>query len=403
MALEIRPIKPEESDEMNRIVRMNFASQGEALLKMPPELTLCAFCDGKMATTYAAWPLTMMLNGSRTPVAGVTVVSTLPVYRRRNYLRKITSEHFQQLHERGEQAIAALFASRAAIYQRYGYAVVSTKNAYTVEPRYLDLIPSPAVSGEFREAGDDDIATMLELYHRFIEGKTGYLRRNEAFEVAPGAPFTVLRIPEIQIPMYKVMYIEAGKPAGYAIYSIGRDTRAGNPMTQLVNITDLVWHSAAAYRAMWSHFSNMDLVQDIMWGRVPPDDPLPHLMLEPRRLNVTSGDGLLGRIVDVERALPLRPYSDEGRLTFEVIDDFCPWNQGKWEADITTGGTEVRRSKKTPQLVMPVSTLAMLFFGQLSASEAARMGRLDVSDSRALRVWDGVMRTDYRPFCADMF
>jgi predicted acetyltransferase len=174
-------------------------------------------------------------------------------------------------------------------------------------------------------------------------------------------------------------------------------------MMQLVNITDVVWLTTSAYRAIWQFFTNMDLVQDIMWGRVPPDDPLPHLILEPRRLNVTSGDGLLGRIVDVERALPLRPYSGEGNLTFEVIDDFCNWNQGKWEIDITTDGTEIKRSKKTPQLTMPVSTLAMLFFGQISASEAARMWRLDVADSKALPIWDRVMRTDYRPFCADMF
>ena len=64
---------------------------------------------------------------------------------------------------------------------------------------------------------------------------------------------------------------------------------------------------------------------------------------------------------------------------------------------------EIRRTDKTPQLVMPVSTLAMLFFGQLTASEAARMGRLDVSDTKALPLWDRVMRTDYRPFCADIF
>jgi hypothetical protein len=52
---------------------------------------------------------------------------------------------------------------------------------------------------------------------------------------------------------------------------------------------------------------------------------------------------------------------------------------------------------------MPVSTLAMLFFGQITASEAARMGRLDVSDNKALQLWDRVMRTEHRPFCADMF
>jgi len=403
MAFDIRPIRPEEADEMNRVTRVSFAFPGEVKVKIKPEWTLCAFSDGKMASTYAAWPLTMQLNGRRTPVAGVTMVSTLPIYRRRNYLRKITSEHFKQLHERGEQAIAALFATRTAIYQRYGYAVVSTRNAYKVEPRYIDLIHPPTIPDEFHEAGDDDLPTMLDLYHRFTEGRTGYLLRNKAFEVAPGAPFTVLKTFMPSSMMVKVIYIEAGKPAGYVIYTVDRATQPGKPGGQLIHITDLVWLTTSAYRAIWRYFSNIDLAQDVMWGRVPPDDPLPHLMLEPRNLNVTSGDGLMGRIVDVERALPLRPYPDEGRLTFEVIDDFCEWNQGRWDADITRDETAVRRSKKSPHLTMPVSTLAMLFFGQISATEAARMGRLDVSDSKALPLWDRVMRTDYRPFCADMF
>ena len=403
MSCEIRPIKPEELDEMSRIVRTNFAIPGEMNLKMPPEWTLCAFCDGRMATTYAAWPLKMQLNGSQTPVSGVTMVGTLPAYRRQSHLRKITSEHFKQLHEQGDYAIAALFASKAAIYQRYGYAVVSTRNAYKVEPRYINLIPSPAVPGEFREAGDDDLTTMLDLYHRFIEAKTGYLHRNKTFEVALGAPFTVLKTYVPSTLMIKVIYLEAEKPAGYVIYSLDRGTPPGIPGGQLINITDLVWLSTSAYRAIWKYFTHMDLVQDIVWGRVPPDDPMPHLMLEPRDLNITSGDGLLARIVDVARALSLRPYSDEGRLAFEVMDDVCLWNQGKWEVDITAGGTEIHSTEKTPQLVMPVSTLAMLFFGQITASEAARMGRLDVSDSKALPIWDRVMRTDYRPFCADMF
>jgi predicted acetyltransferase len=126
-------------------------------------------------------------------------------------------------------------------------------------------------------------------------------------------------------------------------------------------------------------------------------------MLEPRRLNITSSDGLLARIVDVEKALPLRPYSAEGVLTFEILDDFCPWNQGRWKMEATSSGTEVSRTGDEPQVVMPVSTLAMLMFGQISASQAARMGRLDTYDYQALLLWDKVMKTAYRPFCADMF
>ena len=403
MALEIRPIKSEEMDEMNRIVRTNFAIPGEMKLKMPSEWTLCAFCDGRMATTYAAWPLMMQLDGRQTPVSGVTMVGTLPAYRRLSHLRKITLQHFKQLHEQGEYAIAALNASQVAIYQRYGYGVVSTKNAYSVEPRLIRLIDSPAISGEFHEAGDKETRTILNMYRRFAKPRTGYLERNKAFEVAPGAPMTVV---ENFVPaniLNKVIYTEAGKPAGYMIYTVGQDTRSPGAMGQMVSITDLVWLTTSAYRAIWQYFANMDLAKDIVWSRVPPDDPLPHLMLEPRSLNMTSSDGIMGRIVDVERALPLRPYSDEGRLIFEVIDDFCTWNAGTWEMDITSGGAEVKRSRKSPQLTTPVSTLAMLFFGQITASAAARMGRLDAVDKKVLPLWDRIMQTSYRPFCADMF
>jgi len=52
---------------------------------------------------------------------------------------------------------------------------------------------------------------------------------------------------------------------------------------------------------------------------------------------------------------------------------------------------------------VPDSTLAMLAFGQISATEAFRMGRLDLLNHDALPMWDAVMRTKYRPFCPDDF
>jgi hypothetical protein len=45
----------------------------------------------------------------------------------------------------------------------------------------------------------------------------------------------------------------------------------------------------------------------------------------------------------------------------------------------------------------------MLVFGQISATEAARMGRLEVNDGNALPLWDKVMRTKYKPFCPEYF
>jgi predicted acetyltransferase len=200
----------------------------------------------------------------------------------------------------------------------------------------------------------------------------------------------------------KVIYEEDGEPLGYTIYDV--EPVAGFPASkQKLTIRDVIWLSASAYQAIWNFYAPMDRVEEIVWKRVPPDDPLPHLLLEPRRLHVTSLDGLMGRIVDVEQALPKRPYPEEATLTFEVADELCSWNNGRWKLETSTAGSSISHTDKEPQLRMPISTLAMLVFGQISATEAARMARLDVLEPTALPTWDKTMRTLYRPHCADLF
>ena len=402
MTVEFRPATKEEMERFQYVAANVFVStqNPDATLVMQPELTYCAFEDGKLATAYAEWPLTMRFNGNGAPIAGVTFVGTLPVYRRRGYLRKIMTDRFETLHEQGERAIAALYASRAAIYQRYGYAVVSTHGSYNVDPRDLQFSVPQDVPGTFREMVDDEFSVLVELYRHFRAERTGYIHRGKAMW-----DYGVLMAPTTRGGLLsKVIYWENGEPQGYLIYVLesppGGDASGPN---QRLTIRDLVWLTPAAYRAVWNYIANMDLVGNVVWSHVPDDDPLPHLLLEPRMLRKTSGDGLLGRIIDVEKALPQRHYDEEGVLTFEIKDDLCPWNQGWGKLEASTAGSSVGLTDEEPQLTMPVSTLAMLMFGQMSASEAARMARLDVSDGSALPLWDKVMRTKYRPACADTF
>jgi len=394
MGLEIRPVTPEELNEYVRVASTAVLLPSGNYEAMRPEWTLAAFEDDKLATSYGAWPLTMRFNGDGIPVAGVSFVGTLPMYRRRGYLRKIHEAHFELLHEQGERPIAILLATQAAIYQRYGYAVVSTYNAYNVEPRYLQFSFPQAVPDTFREVSDDEFALLVDLYRRFRADRIGYVHRGREMWNAG-----VLAPPPSGGKLSKVVYQEDGEPLGYVIYT----AEPGPTLYQRLTVRDLVWQTAATYRAIWNYFANMDLASNIVWGRVPPDDPLPHLILEPRMLHSASHDGLLGRIIDVDKALPGRGYDEEGILTFEIVDEMCPWNSGRWKLEVSTAGSSITHTTEKPQLVMSINTLAMLVFGQISASEAARMGRLDVNEDGSLSLWDRVMRTKHRPFCADAF
>ena len=398
MSVEFRPASQEEMERFSYVASTALVMSTDNT-NVQPEFTYCAFEDGNLATSYAEWPLIMRFNGEGVPVAGVTMVGTLPVYRRRGYLRQIMIDRFQLLYEQGERSIAILFASRAAIYQRYGYAVVSTYNAYNFDPRYLQFSVSQDVTGTFRELADDEFPLLVDLYRRFRADRTGYVHRPRAMWDAG-----MLGPPPAGGQLRKVIYQEEGVPLGYLIYVMESPPGGDGPgPNQRLTIRDLVWLTPAAYRAVWHYISKMDLVNSVIWGRVPGDDPLPHLLLEPRALRKTSGDGLLGRIIDVDKALPQRCYDEEGTLTFEVSDDLCPWNRGRWKLEVSTDQSSISRTGEEPQLTMPVSTLVMLVFGQISATEAARMGRLVVNEADALPVWDRVMRTRYPPSCADGF
>ena len=401
MGVEIRAAEPGEMEEFRHVVSSALVMSPDIFGKAPDlkrtaEWTVCAFEDGKLATGYRSWPWMMRFNGEAIPVAAVNSVGTLPVYRRRGYLRRVTAAHFESIHERGEQPIAILWPSRAAIYQRYGYACVTTRKTYNVDPYYLDFIRPQAVTGSFREVGDDEFAVIVDLYRKFRADRTAYIHRSRA-----QWDYGILGSPPANGLLVKVVYQEDNEPLGYAVYTIEESNEPGHE--QRLIIRDLVWLTFSAYQAIWNYFANMDLVSNIIWRYVPVDDPLPHLVLEPRLLNITSHDGMLGRIIDVEKALPGRHYDEEGVLTFEIIDDFCSWNQGRWKLEVSPAGSSITRTDDEPQLVMPVSTLTLLAFGQISATEAARMERLDVVDDSALSVWDKVMKTRYRPCCADYF
>ncbi len=405
MSLEIRPIRASELDAFNNIARTVFAGDDDQMnVVMPGDWTLCGFEGGVMATSYAWWPLTMLLNGAPVPFAGVTMVGTLPYYRRRGHLRSIVTEHFRRLHEQGERSIAALFASRTAIYQRYGYAVVSGMHSYSIEPRDLAVLHLPEATGEFRPARDGDDKVMLDLYRRFGEGRNAWMLREGDYFKIPGAPYATYQPPNQAGKQKKVIYYEDGVPLGYLVYTVERDMVPGGMMGQVMNVAEMNWLTPEAYHAICTYLSRFDLIHRITIGRVPPDDPLPHLLLEPKRLTIgVPSSGMAARIVDVAKALPRRPYGATGALSFEIIDDLCEWNRGTWQLEATPVGSEATRGAAAPELTMPVSTLAMLVFGRISASEAARMGRLRVHEPAALPKWDAVMRTEHPPYCPDFF
>ena len=76
----VRPVKASEMEDFSVVARLGFGMPAEFKVNLDPEWTMCAFIDGQLATSYAAWPLEMYFEGATIPVGGITWVSTHPLF-----------------------------------------------------------------------------------------------------------------------------------------------------------------------------------------------------------------------------------------------------------------------------------------------------------------------------------
>lgn len=364
-----------------------------------PEWTLCAFDGTTLAASYATLPLTTRLNGNAVAMGGVTTVATAPEYRRRGLLRAITSRALAEQREAG-QSVAALWASQAAIYQRYGYTSATLQRSYQIDSVDVQLL-EPANGSHTVTRGDpaELMPGIKDLYRSYIADRSLYLHRSGALwqnnplaERDDGHPVRAALCRDT-----------GGTPQGYLLYTLidGQvDHRARN---QALEIRDLVALNLDAYRTLWQFLASHDLVGSITWQRAPADDPLPELLMEPRLLHGGSHEGLWLRLVDVAAALSARGYHHEGESCFSVADDpLTPWNDGVYQLTVSNGGAEVARTTKSPDWHIDRKALASAWCGRHRLTTLHNWGLVS-GDRAAIERADILLATQYSPHCPDHF
>ena len=408
MTIDYRPVR---EDELRDFIYRSFAgfgdNTGDTLIDrirsdyfMKPEETLCAFVDGELAAQMGALPLAINWNGREIACGGVSAVSTMPTYRRRGLVRELMVRLFARMKEQ-EQPVAMLWASMAAIYQRFGYGIANTLMDYrNIDPRTVRFVEQVATPGRMRWIKvDEAYAAVGPTYDRFAAQRSVMVIRNERQwrnEVLRGWP------PDGP-PLLVAAYEEDGQMLGFVVYRIDTGAVPGPGPSQRLTVLLCCWLTPAAHRALVHYVLSHDLVGAVSFQRTPTDDPLLHLVEEPRLLQPTLRDGVLVRIVDLVAALGGRGYDADGRLCFAFPDELCPWNQGVWELSVENGTARVRSSSADPQLTLAPRALAMLASGHLSATRLAQAGLIPEHDPKALRTADALFRTERAPLCTDPF
>ncbi|MBG0815771.1 GNAT family N-acetyltransferase [Planomonospora sp. ID82291] len=339
--------------------------------------SLGAFDDGLLVGVTAVCSFTMTVPGGPIPVGGVTAVGVLPSHHRRGVLTALMTRQLADLRERGE-AVAALYASEAAIYGRFGYGRAADTLFFDIPTRGTALArhapADPALRlrivrpAEAREVFEKVFAAALGsrpgLYARTPARWDAVLSDHEADRNGAG-------------PLRAVVAEDDGGPRGYALFRIKAGFTEHDEPDGELRLKELFGLDPAAYALLWRHLLERDLVSRVRaWNR-PADDPLIHLLAEPRRLRAGWFDDLWIRIVDVERALPARRYAAPADVVVEVEDAVCPWNAGRWRLTAGTGAARCAPTGEAADLALPVTALGAAYLGgrSLTALQAAGVVR----------------------------
>ena len=361
--------------------------------------------DGdRMVATSGVFTMRLSVPGGEMPAGGVTWVAVLPSHRRRGLMSGMMRLMIDDCHSRGEP-IAILWASEGSIYQRFGFGLATFSVNLEAETKSVGFARQwePEGSCRFVTVGEG-LDLVAPIYDAARVQRAGFLARTSDWWSG------ILPRPEMDAKAGEVkrlvVYETAAGPEAYAVYKAKAEWNTRGP-AGVLTVEEAIGATPRGTREIWRFLLDVDLMRTLKAWRLPADHALFHLAAEPRRLGTTVGDGLWLRIVDVAAALEGRSYgldaAADGRLTFDLRDDYCPWNAGRWTLEVEHGRAGLSRSSEAANIALDAGDLGALLLGGVGATELGLAGRVVELSAGGLGLTDRLFRTALDPWCPQEF
>jgi predicted acetyltransferase len=376
----LRAATTADIDAFARVIRAAFAVTSEPdpadsirTVIDPSRYTLAEF-DGQIVGTAGIFTRDLAVPGAVIPAAHVTGVSVAATHTRKGLLRRMMTGQLSTAPE----AIAVLWASEGRIYQRFGYGLASHNVTLRADRRELSIPGTAgAGTGTLRAAVPSEVRKELsEVYERMLPHQPGWSSRDDAWwghlTTDPEKDrngYTAARA---------VLYENAaGAVEGFTRFRVRNEWDDNGPKGE-VNVLEVVAATPDAHAALWRFLLGVDLTRTIVKGLASPDEPVFHLVDEPRRLGAKIGDGLWVRIIDLPRALTSRRFAAPVDVVLDVTDDLLPANAGRWRLRVGAGGALVNcaPTDAPADLSCDVTDLGAAYLGGTKLGALAATGRV---------------------------
>jgi predicted acetyltransferase len=326
--------------------------------------------DGEVRASATVLPLESFVEGQPRPMGGISAVMVHPAYRRRGFAGGLMRAVLRDMRER-EVALSLLSPFAQEFYRIFGYELATEDIEYNLKPS--DLPTSPE-QGHLRAFGEEDLASLMDLYEAEARRHTLSVRRSEGHWKSDG----VRKDKDIAV------YERDGAVEGYILYKIS-GWQEQDPRRTL-RVDELVAATPRAREALLSFLAGLDPMVYGIKHFTPRGEPL-HPYLESSYVKAKIGPDQMLRLVDVETALGYLERASKAPLVLDVRDDVIPENQDRYTL---ADGKIVRGAEAEESVSLDVRQLAQLYTGYLPARDLARHGLLDASSPEALDLLDSL-------------
>jgi predicted acetyltransferase len=402
----MRPIRPEEQRAYAGTLRRTFGGPlpTDAELAAAREITefdrtLAIFDGSEIVATAGIFSYEMTVPGGGLACGGVTRVTVLSTHRRRGLLTAMMRRQLDDMHERGEP-LAALYASEAPIYGRFGYGLATHQAELEIERARAAFRQPPSAGRISMVDVPRAVPAFAQVWSEARRSQPGMLALDERWWRYELADLEINR--QGASPDYRVLYERDGKPAGLALYRIKMEWDPSGPIGTL-RLEYLIASTPEAYAALWHYVVNVDLIGKVSAEMRPVDEPLRFLLVDSRQPKTRVEDGIWLRLVDVGRALAGRRYATEGRLALRIRDEFCSWNDGQHELSGSPTGAECKPYAGNPDLELDAADLAAVYLGGNRFRTLLEAGRIRELTRGAAARADLMFAADRAPWCPSHF
>ena len=405
--MDIRPVGADEWPAFLRTIDAAFNAEphpddvaaGGAVFE--PARSLAAFDGDEIVGTAAIYSRELTVPGAVLPAAGVTLVGVLPTHRRRGLLTALMRRQLDDVRSAGE-SVAALWASEAAIYGRFGYGCAARHAGVTVHTTGARLAPeAPKPSGKMvLLAPSDAIDRIAPLYDRVRRERVGHLDRAGAWWTRRVRDAEHQREGRGALRA-AVHESDDGTVDGYVLYGVKGGWEDGPD--DVAYIRELLADGPTATAAMWDYLLRLDLVRTVEWQPAPPDEPLSEIVAAYRVPRFVVGPNLWIRLVDVAAALAARTYAAPVDMVFEVDDAVCPWNAGRYRLAAVDGRAACERTDAPADVALSAAALGAAYLGGTKLAALQTVGRVNELRPGAVERASIAFGSAREPWCPEGF